>query len=131
MKLTRAQEKLLRELPDLPSDGLRCTGSRKRTADTLRSKGLATVTAVQKLAHWYARTAEGAKQVQFWEKRWKRAEQLIRVSVSASHTVEHSKADSDILSWAMNMDIERYRELHARVKEEERNAYIKAIRGAL
>lgn len=25
--------------------------------------------------------------------------------------------------------IERYRELHARVKEEERNAYIKAIRG--
>lgn len=121
--LSKGQEKLLLELPDLPSDGRRCSGGRKRSAEALVGRGWAK--AIDPVAPRYARSPEGTKLVQEWERRWARVEQIMRVAVH--RPVE----DQDgLLMWAFGFDPKRYSELHERVRKEERAAYMKSLRGA-
>lgn len=61
-KLTEPQLKLLRQLPDQPSDGLRCRGGQKATAQALVAKGLAKLVGASgswPSIEFYARTPEG------------------------------------------------------------------------
>lgn len=60
LKLTDRQRELLARLPNAPSDGKLCKGSRALVANNLVAKGLARVVGVSHLgSHYYVRTAHG------------------------------------------------------------------------
>jgi len=62
MKLTEQQARLLRILPDPPSDGRFCKGPRRRTAEALERKGLARyMGSGQWAGAYFVRTELGAK----------------------------------------------------------------------